>query len=1094
MHRVCIVGAGYISSFHMEVLQGLPDTQVVGVCDTHLERARSFAEKWAIPKVFRSVDEVITGQWCNFAHVLVPPHLHRRVAEPLLKAGINVFLEKPMGVSSEECDALMEAARMGNAHLGVNHNALFHPAYLAAKEQLRANRLGHLHHLISFLNVPLRQLSDKQFGHWMFQLPQNLVLEQGVHPLSQIYDLAGPLIDVHTMTSGLHEPGPGRRFYDTWQISMICEKATAQLFMSLGQDFPASGLIAIGEDGLVQVDLVHNRSFIQSKTQWPEFYDAFQNEKNLAREVAKQSLVNLGRYLLSTLRMIPRSDPFFLGMKNSIAAFYEGVDHEKRFIDGKVGSDIVRMCERISREVAGEIPPDRPRAHPRSLWASASLPEKSVFSEKADLLTGDLSKTSYDALVIGGTGFIGSHLVKRLLAANLRIKVLARNTQILPSLFHDPRIELISGDIADEEVLRKAIKDVPIVVHLAQGSGGDSWDEIKKSMVAGTRNVAEACIQNGIRRLIYVSTIACLYLGEKGRLITGRTRRDPKIEKRGLYARGKAACEELLNQLHQEKNLPVCILRPGIVIGEGGSPFHSGLGQFNRDAHCIGWNDGKNPLPFVLVEDVAEAIFSAMYADSVIGKSYNVVGEVCLSAREYINQLARVLGRPLKYHPQSLLKLHCLEIGKWLIKRGIGRKDASFPSYRDLKSRGLVSPFDGSDIKRDLKWTPTQDRAQFISQGIEVHRKKDPAPRHLLHIFSTFGIGGPQVRTCQLINHFGSRYKHTIIAMDGNYACKTRLKKGLDVEFVPLRVEKKKVLKNFLLFRRVLSKIKPDLLVTYNWGAIEWGMVNRFLPLCPHIHMEDGFGPDERATQKKLRVWARRFFLSQTYKIVVPSKTLQRIALQVWQLKEGSVAYIPNGVDCEKYAKRNPPLKVPGWEVYPSHPVVGTVAILRKEKNLLRLIRVFSKLSPDLDARLLIVGDGPEYGNLSRYIEENKLHERVKLLGHLEDPSDVIKALDIFAISSDTEQMPLSVLEAMAAGCPIVGMDVGDVKEMVSPENSAYISPKFDEDHFKRMLEKLLVDKPLRLYLGEQNRIKCRKFFEKDLMFQAYEKLYDLKL
>lgn len=113
----------------------------------------------------------------------------------------------------------------------------------------------------------------------------------------------------------------------------------------------------------------------------------------------------------------------------------------------------------------------------------------------------------------------------------------------------------------------------------------------------------------------------------------------------------------------------MCILRPGLVIGEGRSPFHSGLGQFHQDAHCIGWNKGKNPLPWVLVEDVAEAIFLARKADTVIGKAYNVVGDVRFSAKEYIGELARILGRPLQYHPQSPWKLYLMEIGKWVIKK-----------------------------------------------------------------------------------------------------------------------------------------------------------------------------------------------------------------------------------------------------------------------------------------------------------------------------------------------------------------------------------------------------------------------------------------
>jgi hypothetical protein len=78
----------------------------------------------------------------------------------------------------------------------------------------------------------------------------------------------------------------------------------------------------------------------------------------------------------------------------------------------------------------------------------------------------------------------------------------------------------------------------------------------------------------------------------------------------------------------------------------------------------------------------------------------------------------------LRFYPQSILKLQLIEIGKWIIKRATGRRDAPFPSYRDLKSRGLVAPFDTSDVKRDLGWQPVQDWQAFIQRGLAVHQKR----------------------------------------------------------------------------------------------------------------------------------------------------------------------------------------------------------------------------------------------------------------------------------------------------------------------------------------------------------------------------------
>lgn len=362
-------------------------------------------------------------------------------------------------------------------------------------------------------------------------------------------------------------------------------------------------------------------------------------------------------------------------------------------------------------------------------------------------------------------------------------------------------------------------------------------------------------------------------------------------------------------------------------------------------------------------------------------------------------------------------------------------------------------------------------------------------PKHLLHIFSTFGVGGPQVRTCEIIDHFGQKYRHTILALDSNYEAKDKLKPGLWVNFLQLKFNKKNTFRNAILFRCTLKKINPDLLLTYNWGAIEWAMANHFLPLCPHIHLEDGFRPDELYAQKKRRIWTRRLFLSHVFAVIVPSLTLKEIALKIWKLNPDLVQFIPNGVDYDKYAGAGESKSSGKGDI-----IIGTVAPLRKEKNLRRLIRVFSLLPEDIGAQLWIVGDGPEYMDLKKFIAEKRSREKVRLLGYKEDPSEIIKEFDIFCISSDTEQMPISVLEAMAAGCPIVGTEVGDIKQMVTEENRQYLVNKEDETGFASFLEQLINDAPLRNRLGTENQARCREYYNKDLMFEAYGRLYDMAI
>ena len=156
------------------------------------------------------------------------------------------------------------------------------------------------------------------------------------------------------------------------------------------------------------------------------------------------------------------------------------------------------------------------------------------------------------------------------------------------------------------------------------------------------------------------------------------------------------------------------------------------------------------------------------------------------------------------------------------------------------------------------------------------------APRTILSVFATFAVGGPQVRFAALANRYGARYRHLIVAMDGNTACRERLSPSLDLSFPAVPIRKGATLANLRVFRRFLRTLAPDVLVTNNWGSIEWAMAN--LPaLVRHVHIEDGFGPEERDTQIRRRVLTRRLVLRWST-VALPSQTLTRIAIGTWGL------------------------------------------------------------------------------------------------------------------------------------------------------------------------------------------------------------------
>ena len=379
--------------------------------------------------------------------------------------------------------------------------------------------------------------------------------------------------------------------------------------------------------------------------------------------------------------------------------------------------------------------------------------------------------------------------------------------------------------------------------------------------------------------------------------------------------------------------------------------------------------------------------------------------------------------------------------------------------------------------------------------------------RTLLHVFPTFAVGGSQVRLATLANHFGHKYRHLIVALDGNYGCREKLEATVDYRTIDIAARKGEsragrlaaTAANWRAFRRVLAEQKPDVLITYNWGAIEWAIANHPWAggkLCPHIHIEDGFGPEEIDRQLRRRVLTRRFALARSDRVVLPSKTLFELAATVWRIDRSILQYLPNGIDCARFGEAPDRRLLAEFDIAPGTPVVGTVAALRPEKNLTRMIDAFATgvvgAAADMQATLLILGDGAERERLESHAASLGLGGKVVFAGHVDRPDRAIGLFDLFALSSDTEQMPYSVLEAMAAGLPVAGIAVGDVRQMVTAENKRFIvDPGADVTaDLGAAIAGLLKDAETRRAIGEANRRRAVETYDQTGMFEAYDRLF----
>jgi nucleoside-diphosphate-sugar epimerase len=322
-----------------------------------------------------------------------------------------------------------------------------------------------------------------------------------------------------------------------------------------------------------------------------------------------------------------------------------------------------------------------------------------------------------EALVIGGSGFLGRHVVRLLRDSGRTVRVFSRSADAQRT--SDSGIRYVTGDIADAAAVSAAVDGVQVVFDLATCML-DTWEEMRRTYVEGARNVAQACLQHGVRRLVYTSTTAVLDFSLDSSIDESAGTDKRAHERPGSYHRSKIAAETLLRDLHASTGLPVVILRPALIMGRGGKLCHSGIGTWRDDTCALIIGKGTHPLPFVLAQDVAQAAILAMSAPGVEGKTFNLAGDVRPSALQMIQHMRERSLRNFRAYPKNVYKAYVIAKLRYIIKNAVGSPADSL-SLHAWKSEQVRTQLDCSAAKRLLGWTPVADQEIFLREAVDPH-------------------------------------------------------------------------------------------------------------------------------------------------------------------------------------------------------------------------------------------------------------------------------------------------------------------------------------------------------------------------------------
>ena len=365
-------------------------------------------------------------------------------------------------------------------------------------------------------------------------------------------------------------------------------------------------------------------------------------------------------------------------------------------------------------------------------------------------------------------------------------------------------------------------------------------------------------------------------------------------------------------------------------------------------------------------------------------------------------------------------------------------------------------------------------------------------PVRILHLHSSFSLGGKEARAVRLMNAFGDAARHVVVSgVPDALGARDAIARGIRYEIAqdPPSLTGRPSVARFEAIARFMRGF--DLVLTYNWGAIDGVMARRVFgkDAPPLVHHEDGFNADEAGGLKRERNVYRRIALAAVHALAVPSQALERIALGVWKQPSARVHRIVNGIATMLYADRPDPRAIPGLVRRKGEVVIGAVAGLRTVKNLPMLVRACGGVSGRW--RLVIVGEGPEEETIRQAAAMMGMADRLVMPGFLPRSYDYTGLFDIAALSSSSEQFPLAVVEAMAAGLPVVSTPVGDVPVMLSAENAPLIAAEADEVRLRDALQHLVADADLRRSIGAANQAKARAEYDEGVMIARYRALYE---
>ncbi|WJG10448.1 TIGR03088 family PEP-CTERM/XrtA system glycosyltransferase [Aliiglaciecola sp. LCG003] len=374
---------------------------------------------------------------------------------------------------------------------------------------------------------------------------------------------------------------------------------------------------------------------------------------------------------------------------------------------------------------------------------------------------------------------------------------------------------------------------------------------------------------------------------------------------------------------------------------------------------------------------------------------------------------------------------------------------------------------------------------------------------HIMHIIYRFDTGGLENGVVNLINRLDcAQYQHTIVTLKGYSEAFCQRIKTDNVSFFDLAKRDGNDVTIFFALRKLLKKLKPDILHTRNTATLENQLVGWWCKVPYRIHGEHGWDVNDMHGSNKKYQMLRRFMRTYIHKYVALSAEAYDYLRDTIHVNEDDIKHICNGVDIDIFKPQSANVDcLPNDFVQADAIIFGTVGRLAEVKNQTFLVEGFIHLAQSHPQqahrlRLVIVGDGVLMSALQKRIEQANLTQQVYFAGNRDDVAQLMNCMHVFVLPSLAEGISNTILEASASGLPVIATAVGGNPELIEPSLAA--------SHLVKVNDVAALSQAMSIYLAEgpteRNEIlnknselvrnHCVTNFSIDTMVNKYHQLY----